>query len=385
MKKHRDYRLPKYAAERDRFDKVRLEKESLAAERRPCVSPWSVQLTRIMTCTQLARASMDEMERLQGPINASAHLATEGGAARSLEAILPPSLAVPSQAPPRSWEWLSHVGGAADGAVAGASCAADLSIPPMPPPSDYKPRHASQAMLARHSLLPSTEDSGSAAAAREHAAQPPPPPPLPPPSTPGTLMEVFTESYAKHSVSGPGSGWEVPSSAMLDVLDAGASGAPQRVPKTQVTVPDEGDARADHARLQARLRVYGMREKTVSGDGNCQFRALADQLYRDPGRHAQVRAAVIGQLRRDPEAYSVFVTEPYEAYVSRMAANGTWGDHLTLQAAADVYACRICLLTSYKDSFVVDITPRAGGDPKQTLWLSFFAEVHYNSIYNSPA
>ena len=322
---------------------------------------------------------MDEMERLQGPINASAHLATEGGTARSLEAILPPSLVVPSQAPPRSWEPQSRAGGAADGAVAGSlssgTLAADTSIPPMPPPSDYKPRHASQAMLARHSLLPSNGDSSGAAAYREPAAPPPPPPP--PPSTHGTLMEAFTESYAKHSITGSGSGWEVPSNAMLDVLDTASS---KRVPKTQVTVPDADDARADHARLQARLRVYGMREKSVSGDGNCQFRALADQLYRDQGRHAEVRAAVIGQLRREPDAYSVFVTESWEAYVSRMASPGTWGDHLTLQAAADVFAVRICLLTSYKDSFVVDITPRSG-EPRQTLWLSFFAEVHYNSAY----
>ena len=30
----------------------------------------------------------------------------------------------------------------------------------------------------------------------------------------------------------------------------------------------------------------GLKEKKVRGDGNCQFRALADQLFRDQAGHA---------------------------------------------------------------------------------------------------
>jgi hypothetical protein len=152
-------------------------------------------------------------------------------------------------------------------------------------------------------------------------------------------------------------------------------------------VPTPDDARADHARLSSRLLLYGLREKAISGDGNCQFRALADQLWRDPNRHGEVRSRVLKQLRDDPGAYSVFVTEPYDAYVARMGRLGTWGDHLTLQAAADAFRVRLCLLTSYKDAFVIEVQPReeAGGAPPgaAVLWLSFFAEVHYNSLYKA--
>lgn len=31
--------------------------------------------------------------------------------------------------------------------------------------------------------------------------------------------------------------------------------------------------------------MYGLKEKVVRGDGNCQFRALADQLFNDANRH----------------------------------------------------------------------------------------------------
>ena len=47
---------------------------------------------------------------------------------------------------------------------------------------------------------------------------------------------------------------------------------------------------------------------------------------------------------------------------------------------------KLCLLTSYRDSFVVEVAPReeAGGAQPggAVLWLSFFAEVHYNSLYS---
>ena len=43
--------------------------------------------------------------------------------------------------------------------------------------------------------------------------------------------------------------------------------------------------------------MYGLVERTVRGDGNCQFRALADQLYRSEDMHADVRRTVVHQLR----------------------------------------------------------------------------------------
>jgi hypothetical protein len=46
---------------------------------------------------------------------------------------------------------------------------------------------------------------------------------------------------------------------------------------------------------------------------------------------------VIQQLQREAEHYSVFVPEDYSSYVAEMARETTWGDHITLQAAADAY------------------------------------------------
>jgi hypothetical protein len=40
-----------------------------------------------------------------------------------------------------------------------------------------------------------------------------------------------------------------------------------------------------------------------------------------------------------------FVPDDYRTYVDKMARDGTWGDHLTLQAAADAYGVRIMVIT----------------------------------------
>ena len=73
-----------------------------------------------------------------------------------------------------------------------------------------------------------------------------------------------------------------------------------------------------------------------------------------------------------------------------MSRLGTWGDHLTLQAAADAYGVRICLVTSFTEGAIIHICPtqlpqqaaygaqQRGDGP--ALWLSFWAEVHYNSL-----
>eukprot|EP00667_Euglena_gracilis_P019074 EG_transcript_20378 len=152
---------------------------------------------------------------------------------------------------------------------------------------------------------------------------------------------------------------------------------------------DEAYVTADRQRLLQRLAFHGLKERAVEGDGNCQFRALADQLWRRQDSHREVRRLVAARLRFHPEQYAPFViSEDYDAYVARMAKEGEWGDHVTLQAAADVFGVEIVLVTSFADErSIISIKPLdwEGKDPDssrvvQTLHLSFYAEIHYNSI-----
>ncbi|XP_050230687.1 OVARIAN TUMOR DOMAIN-containing deubiquitinating enzyme 12 [Mercurialis annua] len=152
------------------------------------------------------------------------------------------------------------------------------------------------------------------------------------------------------------------------------------IPRINSFIPNLSDASMDHQRLTQRLNVYGLFEVKVSGDGNCQFRALSDQMFKSPEHHKYVRKEIVKQLKDNRSTYECYVPMKYKRYCKKMKKTGEWGDHITLQAAADKFAAKICLLTSFRDTCFIEIMPRYQ-PPKRELWLSFWSEVHYNSLY----
>ncbi|XP_068655403.1 OVARIAN TUMOR DOMAIN-containing deubiquitinating enzyme 11-like isoform X2 [Aristolochia californica] len=151
-------------------------------------------------------------------------------------------------------------------------------------------------------------------------------------------------------------------------------------PRVNGTIPTVNDATLDHERLLERLTTYGLAELQVEGDGNCQFRSLADQLFRNPDYHKHLRKQVVKQLKNCRKLYEGYVPMKYKTYLKKMKRSGEWGDHLTLQAAADRFGAKICLVTSFRDTCLIEIVPN-GQSPSRELWLSFWSEVHYNSLY----
>ncbi|CAA6666551.1 unnamed protein product [Spirodela intermedia] len=142
------------------------------------------------------------------------------------------------------------------------------------------------------------------------------------------------------------------------------------IPRINGEIPSVDEAISDHQRLLERLQLYELVELKVPGDGNCQFRAISDQFYRTPEHHKFVRLQIINQLRSHPEFYEGYVPMNYGEYLKKLSRTGEWGDHVTLQAAADTATdtCYIEILPSVQKS-------------KRVICLSFWAEVHYNSIY----
>ncbi|KAL5569368.1 hypothetical protein UlMin_025943 [Ulmus minor] len=152
------------------------------------------------------------------------------------------------------------------------------------------------------------------------------------------------------------------------------------VPRTIEKIPSVDEEISDHERLLERLQLYDLVERKVLGDGNCQFRSLSDQLYRSADHHGVVREQIVQQLRNNPKMYEAYVPMAYADYLKKMSKNGEWGDHVTLQAAADKYGVKIFVITSFKDTCSIEILPHIQKS-NRVIFLSFWAEVHYNSIY----
>lgn len=86
----------------------------------------------------------------------------------------------------------------------------------------------------------------------------------------------------------------------------------------------------------------------MSSDGNCLFRSLSDQIYRDHGNnHAEVRSDICDFLEAFEEEFAEFLVldenesdhdaHTFDHYVSEMRKDGEWGGNLELVAAARLY------------------------------------------------
>ncbi len=155
--------------------------------------------------------------------------------------------------------------------------------------------------------------------------------------------------------------------------------------------------------IDAALAPYGLCSHDVGAEGDCQFRALAHFLLGDAERHAEVRAAVVEELRAHPERYKPFVDDwnldvadghpkSYASFVDRMTKQGTWGGHATLQAAATVYRRTLHVVRSSlspdSPSYCREVTPQAADDTTEpddnlegttTIWLAYMNGNHYRA------
>lgn len=72
--------------------------------------------------------------------------------------------------------------------------------------------------------------------------------------------------------------------------------------------------------LYGQLGTYGLRICEITGDGNCLFRSIADQLDGHDGQHTELRAAAVAYMRANEDIFAPFVEddEPFVNYCDRM-------------------------------------------------------------------
>ncbi|CAM9829515.1 unnamed protein product, partial [Phaeothamnion confervicola] len=91
------------------------------------------------------------------------------------------------------------------------------------------------------------------------------------------------------------------------------------------------------------MRRLGCQIRFIVGDGNCLFRALADQITGRQSDHTEIRAKVVGYIEEQRELFEAFMEddEPFGDYVERMRGGGEWGGHQELYAAAQHFGVHI--------------------------------------------
>eukprot|EP00193_Tetraselmis_chui_P019682 CAMPEP_0177778240 /NCGR_PEP_ID=MMETSP0491_2-20121128/15841_1 /TAXON_ID=63592 /ORGANISM="Tetraselmis chuii, Strain PLY429" /LENGTH=305 /DNA_ID=CAMNT_0019297485 /DNA_START=304 /DNA_END=1219 /DNA_ORIENTATION=- len=135
---------------------------------------------------------------------------------------------------------------------------------------------------------------------------------------------------------------------------------------------------AQHVRLRGRLSRLHLVEHEQAGDGNCQFRSISHQLYDTPKWHQFIRKKAVAHMKRDSSFFLGFLGEELDVYCEEMLMNGTWGDELTLRAAADGLGVTIHVVTSEVDNWYMVYEPTEKQLDKE-IFLSYISPIHYNS------
>ena len=132
----------------------------------------------------------------------------------------------------------------------------------------------------------------------------------------------------------------------------------------------------------SKLNLY-IREMT--GDGNCLFRAISDQLYSNEHNCNNVRETLCNHIETNRNDFEPFIEddEPFETYLQRMRENAEWGGNFELAAAVQCFGVTIVVhnlqapryqLTCHNSSSAIK---DVGGG---TIHVSYHDGEHYNSV-----
>ncbi|CAH2043193.1 unnamed protein product [Thlaspi arvense] len=135
----------------------------------------------------------------------------------------------------------------------------------------------------------------------------------------------------------------------------------------------------DPSQFRAQLDALGLKIIQVTADGNCFFRALADQLQGNEDEHSQYRSMVVQYIVKNREMFEPFIEDdvPFDDYCKNMDEDGTWAGNMELQAASLVTRSNICIHRNMSPRWYI----RNFEDARtRMIHLSYHDGEHYNSV-----
>ncbi|XP_038989220.1 OVARIAN TUMOR DOMAIN-containing deubiquitinating enzyme 6-like isoform X2 [Phoenix dactylifera] len=125
-------------------------------------------------------------------------------------------------------------------------------------------------------------------------------------------------------------------------------------------------------------RTKGFEVKKMLEDGNCLFRAVADQVYGDPESYDMARQMSIDYMEKERDHFSQFITEGFTSYCKRKRRDKVYGNNVEIQAFAEMYNRPIHIysystepINIFQGSYSTDMPP---------IRLSYHHGNHYNSL-----
>ncbi|KAM7251008.1 hypothetical protein ACFE04_022891 [Oxalis oulophora] len=135
----------------------------------------------------------------------------------------------------------------------------------------------------------------------------------------------------------------------------------------------------DMTQSRAQLDALELKIIQVEADGNCFFRALADQLEGNEEEHVKYRNMAVQYIVKNREMFEPFIEDevPFDEYCQLMENDGTWAGHMELQAASLATRCNICIHRRMSPRWYIRNFDQYGA---RMIHLSYHDEEHYNSV-----
>uniref|UniRef100_A0A1D1Z6K1 ubiquitinyl hydrolase 1 n=1 Tax=Anthurium amnicola TaxID=1678845 RepID=A0A1D1Z6K1_9ARAE len=219
----------------------------------------------------------------------------------------------------------------------------------------------------------------------------PPPPPVPPPKPSNTGLGSRRSTSGVSSVVRTGSSRRPPAwpvvSARTPPSDSHPSSPRSYGEADGYNSADEqnpcygpcyDDAEREHLFVLDIRRIKGFEVKRMLEDGNCLFRAVADQVYGDPEAYDMVRQMCIDYMERERDHFSQFVTEGFTSYSKRKRRDKVYGNNVEIQALSEMYN-RPIHIYSYSTE-PINIFHGGYNTDTPPIRLSYHRGNHYNSL-----
>ncbi|XP_019413582.1 PREDICTED: OTU domain-containing protein 5 isoform X1 [Lupinus angustifolius] len=236
------------------------------------------------------------------------------------------------------------------------------------------------------------KSGGSSSLAAGSGSSCPPPPPVPPPKPSAANINSRRNLMGPSNSGSIGSSrrasvWPVvsartspavsrPSSPRSHNESDGYNSADEQKPH-YVSTYDDLVERERHFVIDIR-RAKGYEVKKMMEDGNCLFRAIADQVYGDSELYDLVRQMCIDYMERERDHFSQFITEGFTSYCKRKRRDKVYGNNVEIQAMCEMYNRPIHIyfyttepINIFQGSYNTDTPP---------IRLSYHHGNHYNSL-----
>ena len=144
---------------------------------------------------------------------------------------------------------------------------------------------------------------------------------------------------------------------------------------------------ADDKSFAAQLALMGLKIREVIGDGNCLFRALADQLDGDDHAHSRHRQDVVRYITEHRADFEPFIEDdvPFTQHVQNLAQDGTYGGNDSLVAFARLHKVTVVIHQLDSPAWEVHGETADGTSSKSPslvsqLHISYHNGEHYASV-----